>query len=232
MKEKKVTQEVEEQQTPKTPKTFTLLQSIVFLVLALVITAGAGYAVGNQYFWNDIDMNRVNEQLEHYKQKVNADPANLENRIVLGYTYHLKGENDKAIKELMFVLDQDKNNSDALYNLGLVYLDDERYNEALKSFSKAVEITPRDYKSHLQLGIAYRNLKMYDESLEALNKANSLNPSNADIIYQIGLLAEEEEEYKDAVGIYKDALTLDPLYEPAVVALERLKDHDTNKAGE
>lgn len=232
MEEEKVTQQVEEKLSKKKPKTFTILQSILLLFLSFAITSGGGYALGHYYFWNEIDMKRVNQQLEFYKEKVKIDPANLENRIILGYTYFLKGQNKDAIKEFMFVLDQDDSYYDAYYNLGLVYLSEKRYYEALSNFNKTVEIAPRDFKGHVQMGITYRHLGMYEEALQALYKANDLTPTNSDIIYQIGLVAEAKGEYELAVEIFKDALQYDPLYQEAVEALDRLKDYDTGTVGE
>lgn len=233
MEAEKVPQEVVEETTAKKqPKTFKKKTGILMLLLTLLISVGIGYALGHFYFWNDVDMKRVNEQLEFYKEEVRKDPANLQNRIVLGYTYFLKGDNEEAIKEFDFVLEQDKNYYDAHYNLGLVFLDEERYNEALIEFEKCVNIAPRDFKGHVQSGIAHRGLKEYDKATKALEQANKLAPTNADIIYQIGMVAEAQGKYEDAIMIYKDALAYDPLFKDAVDALDRLKDKDTKAKGE
>jgi tetratricopeptide (TPR) repeat protein len=232
MEAERTPEQVEEKSARKTPKTFTKFQSILLLLLTLVVTSGAGYALGHFYFWNDLDMKRVNEQLDYYKEKVRLDPANLENRIVLGYTYFLKGQNEKAIREFDYVIEQDGNYYDAYYNLGLVFLDEKRYNEALSAFDKTIQIAPKDFKGHVQLGITYRQLDMYEEATETLSKANELNPANSDIIYQIGLVAEDQGEYQTAIDIYKEALQYDPLYEDAVVALDRLEKFDTVAEGE
>lgn len=232
MEAAKVPQEVEGRTAKKKPKNFTKMTSFLLLFFTLVISVGTGYALGHFYFWNDVDMKRVNEQLTYYKEEVRKDPANLENRIVLGYTYFLKGDNEKAIKEFDFVLEQDKNYYDAHYNLGLVFLDEERYNEALIEFEKTVNIAPKDYKGHVQMGIAYRGLEEYDKATKALEQANKLAPTNADIIYQIGMVAEAKGEFSDAIAIYKEALEYDPLFEDAVDALDRLKDKDTKAEGE
>jgi tetratricopeptide (TPR) repeat protein len=232
MEAAKVPQEVEVRTAKKKPKTFTKMTSFLLLFFTLVFSVGTGYALGHFYFWNDVDMKRVNEQLTYYKEEVRKDPANLQNRIVLGYTYFLKGDNEKAIKEFDFVLEQDKSYYDAHYNLGLVFLDEERYNEALIEFEKTVNIAPKDYKGYVQLGIAYRGLEDYENATKALEQANKLAPTNSDIIYQIGMVAEAKGDYEDAILIYKDALEYDPLFEDAIDALDRLKDKDTKAKGE
>jgi tetratricopeptide (TPR) repeat protein len=233
MNAEKVPQEqVEGRTAKKQPKTFTKKTSFLLLLITLVISVGTGYALGHFYFWNDIDMKRVNEQLTYYKEEIRKDPTDLKNRIVLGYTYYLKGDNEEAIRQFDYVLEQDKNYYDAHYNMGLVYIKEERYNEALIAFEKCVKIAPKDYKGYVQLGIAYRGLEEYDKATKALEEANKMAPTNADIIYQIGMVAEAEGKYADAVAIYKDALQYDPLYKDAVAALDRLKDKDTKAEGE
>jgi tetratricopeptide (TPR) repeat protein len=224
--------QVEEKAAKKAPKTFKKRTGILLLLLTLFVSVGTGYAAGKLYFWNNLDMKRVNEQLTYYKEEVRKDPSNMENRVILGYTYYLKGDNDEAIKQYDAVLDQDKNYYDAHYNMGLVFLDEERYNEALNAFGKAVKIAPKDFKAHIQLGITYREMEMYDESLKSLNEANKLSPTNADIIYTIGTVYEAQKDYKNAIEVYKEALSFDPLFEDAVNALDRLKDKDTKTEGE
>lgn len=202
---------------------FTLFQGLLLVMLTLIISAIGWYAVGKYYFWNDIDMKRLNSQLEFLEQKVRSEPNNPKIRVELGYTYSLKGKNEQALKELNQALVLDSRNFDAFYNIGLVLLKEKRYNDALANFQQAVEISPRDYKGHLQKGIAYRNLGMYNDASEALKQANKLLPGNADIIYEVGRVAEAQGQIDAAIEIYKEALSYDPLFKDAVTALERVE---------
>ncbi|MHB1126260.1 MAG: tetratricopeptide repeat protein [Bacillota bacterium] len=210
--------------TGKTKKgNFTIRQSIVMILLTLFLTTGGWYIVGKLFVWVDMDMKRVNEQMEFYKQKVMSEPNNAKARVELGYTYYLKDKNSEAIKEFNQALVIDQNFFDAYYNLGVVLIKEKRYNEALEKLTKAIELSPRDFKGHLQLGIAYRELGMYEEAMESLDKSNKLNPTNADIIYQIGKVAEAQGDKEMAIDIYKEVLTYDPLFKPAIESLERLQ---------
>lgn len=224
--------EIEMPKTSKGIKTFTKIQAIGLLAITLFLSTGGGFALGHFYFWNSTEMKRINEQLEYYQERVRINPTSLEDRIVLGYTYYLKGDNNRAVSEFNYVLDQDDEYYDAYYNLGLVYLSESKHYEALSMFNKTVQIAPRDFKGYTQLGITYRQLGSYDQAFEALSTANELNPANSDIIYQIGLVAEAMGDYEEAIEIYKDALAYDPLYEDALNALERLGEEDAENVGE
>lgn len=222
-----INQEILGSQTPNKLKkvkrdSFTKLQSVILILLTLVISVGGWYGVGKVYFWSDLDMKRVDGQLEYLKQKALSEPTDSKTRIELGYTYYLKGQSDQAIKELNQAVLLDAKNFDAYYNLGLVMLKEKRNNEALEKFQKAVELSPKDYKGHLQKGVTYRNMGMYKEASEALQQANKLLPGNADIIYETGRVAEAQGEIEAAINIYKEALAYDPLFKDAVTALERV----------
>ncbi|TGE34445.1 tetratricopeptide repeat protein [Desulfosporosinus sp. Sb-LF] len=215
---------VPQPQSPKSKKdSFTPLTSAVLILLTLVISVGGWYGVGKYFFWSDLDMKRVNQQLEFYKQKVQTDPNNTQARVDLGHTYFLKGNDGQAIQEFNQALIIDPKDFDAYYNLSLVLIKEKRFNEALEKLNKAGELSPRDYKVPFQKGIVYRNLKMYKEATDSLNMANTLMPTNTDIIFEIGMVAEAQGQKDNAIQIYKQVLSYDPLYKPAIAALERLK---------
>jgi tetratricopeptide (TPR) repeat protein len=197
-------------------------QSFLILFLTLGISVGAAYYISDTYFWSKMDMDRVNEQLTYYKNIVEEQPNDPQQRVNLGYTYFLKGHNDEAIKQYKVALDLDKNFYDAYLNLGIVYNDEERFDDALKMFQKVTEIAPRDYKGHLYKGTVYRQLKMYDDAIEVLSQANVLMPGNSQIICEIGRVAEDQGQNKEAEELYKEALNYDPLYKNALEGLERI----------
>jgi tetratricopeptide (TPR) repeat protein len=208
---------------------FKWWQTLLILSLTLLISVGAAYYISDKYFWSKMDMNRVSEQLDYYKNKVDGEPNEPKHRVNLGYTYFLKGDNDEAIKQLKVALDLDKKNYDAYLNLSIVYKDQGELDNALKAAEKCVDLNPREYKGLLQKGSIYRELKMYKDSLETLNQANSLMPGNTDIIYEIGRLAEDQGQLTEAEAIYKDALNYDPLYKNALKGLDRIASKDSNK---
>ncbi len=58
-------------------------------------------------------------------------------RTTRGLLYHKLGESEKGIQDLKEALKMDKNNSYAIKNLGIIYLDQKKYSEACQLFEKA-----------------------------------------------------------------------------------------------
>lgn len=208
--------------SPNASKGFTIIQAMSMVLLTLIISTGGWYMVGKYFVWTNLDVQRINAQLTFLEQQVQAKPKDLKLRVSLGYTYYLKGNNDKAINEFNQVIAVDKKYNDAYYNLGLVYLSEERLDDALEMFGKSVELAPRDYKGHVQKGVVYRKLKMYKEAVASLEKANKMAPGSANIICEIGKIAEDQGEKSTATKIFKEALAYDPLYKDALEGLKRV----------
>ena len=211
----------------KKNNSFTKLQGISLIIATLLISLVGGYMISDKFIWSKQNQDRIVQQVNYYEGLVSKEPNKPEHRVNLGYSYHLNGENEEAIKQLQMAIDLDKKNVSAYFNLGLVYNDEKRYDDALKQSNKAVELAPRDYKGHLLEGMVYRQLKMYTEALASLQEADKLMPVNNDIIFEIGRVAEDQGNMKDAEELYKKALSYDPLYKPASEALTRIAGNDS-----
>jgi tetratricopeptide (TPR) repeat protein len=220
--QEEVSKELPEENKKNKNDRFKWWQSLLILLITLVISVTAAYMISNKYLWSNVDQNQIKVRLDHAKATVNQKPNDSQARVELGYSYFLNNNNDQAIKELKLAIDLDKNDYNAYLNLGIVYNDEKRYDDALKNAIKATELSPRDYKGYLLKGMAYRNLKMYTEASESLTQADKLMPGNTDIIFESGRVAEDQGKKQAAEEIYKEALSYDPLYKPALKALDRL----------
>ncbi len=205
---------------------FTWWQSTILLVGTLVICLVAGYFISDKFLWDKTDSKQIVEQIKFYKEEVKQNPNDPKSRVQLGYAYFLNKDYDEAIKQYKTAKSLDKNYFDAYLNLSIVYDRQDRKDDALQNAIKAAEISPKDYKGYLMKGKSYRKLKMYKEANEALAEADRLNAGNTDTIYEIGLVAEDQGKKEEAEAIYKEALAYDPLFKPALSALDRLTTKD------
>jgi tetratricopeptide (TPR) repeat protein len=200
---------------------FTWWQSLIILAATLVICLSAGYYISEKYLWNQTS-DQLDKQLKYYQAQVNAKPNDSNLRVQLGYTYFLKGDDSNAITELQTAKNLDNKNYSAYLNLAIVYDKENRNDDALQMAQKAASLAPQDYKSLLLEGRSYRKLKMYKQATEALQNANRFKPANTDIVYEAGLLAEDQGKKSDAEALFKEALSYDPTYKPALQELDKL----------
>lgn len=194
---------------------------LIILAVTLAVCLTAGYYISSKYLWNKKN-DQLDKQLTYYKEQVNEKPNDPKLRVQLGYTYFLKGDDSAAMKEYTTAKSLDKNYYDAYLNLSIVYDKEKRYDDALQMAIKAVKISPRDYKGQLLKGRSYRKLKMYDKATAALQEAYRLKNGNTDVIYEAGLVAVAQGKKAEAEQLFKEALSFDPTYKPALNALDKL----------
>jgi tetratricopeptide (TPR) repeat protein len=216
-----IAQESREQNKKIKRDRFSWWQSLIILLATLGICLSAGYYISQKYLWNKSN-DEVEKQIKYYQAKVDAKPNDPNLRVQLGYSYFIKGDDDNAIKQYQSAKNLDNKNYPAYLNLAIVYDKENRNDDALQMAIKAASLAPQDYKGLLLKGRSYRKLKMYKQANAALQDAYRLKPANTDIVFETGLVAENQGKKADAEKIYKEALSYDPTYKPALDALDRL----------
>jgi Tfp pilus assembly protein PilF len=202
---------------------FTWWQSLIIIAATLIICIGAGYFISTKYLMNR-GTDQLTKQLDYYKAQVSKKPNDSNLRIQLGYSYYLTGDDDNAIKELNTAKGLDKNSYGAYLNLAIVYDKENQTDNALQNALKAAKLSPNDYKPYLLEGRSYRKLKMYKQAMTALQKADQFKPDNDDITFEAGLVALDQGKKKDAEKIFKQVLSYDPTFQPALDELDKLKN--------
>jgi len=121
--------------------------------------------IGNNYFKNQ----NYDSAIENYfKSAKYLDDKIISENIAAAYNNQamlIKNSAEKKIELYKLSLKYEPSNFEALYNLGLVYLNEKMYNEALKYFDEILKSDWQDKnKAKLYKGIVNIELKNYDEA--------------------------------------------------------------------
>ncbi|RFP57968.1 MAG: tetratricopeptide repeat protein, partial [Limnothrix sp. CACIAM 69d] len=98
-----------------------------------------------------------------------------------------------------------RNRGNALLHLG-------RYEEAITSYQRAIEIDLNDLYSHNELGNAYHDLKRYEEAITSHQRAIQVDPSYIYAHNDLGAAYRDLKRYEEAITAYQRAIKLDPNY--------------------
>ncbi len=119
-------------------------------------------------------------------------------------------------KEAQAILDQAlKDRPDApqyYYAQGMLENKKERYEKAIESFNKAIQLDP-DYNKFnvlLNRGVSYLELKEYDKAEEDLNKAIKSGPEKASAYHSRGRIYYELGDYDQAIRDFNKSIELNP----------------------
>jgi len=95
-------------------------------------------------------------------------------------------------------------------NLGAVYLQKGRVDEALANFQKALEIHPRYADAHYNMGEAFALKGDMDQAIVEYEKALEIDPNDVDTHDNLGLAFLQMRKANEAMVQFREALRLKP----------------------
>jgi tetratricopeptide (TPR) repeat protein len=119
-----------------------------------------------------------------------------------------KGDKGSAIKELKNAIGIFPTYFLALQQLGLLYIDVEKDEQAIEPLNKAVQVNARAAKSHLGLGMAYVNLDRLEKAVPELNTAINLDPRLFRAHLFLGMALITQGKLDEAEKLLKQAYTI------------------------
>jgi tetratricopeptide (TPR) repeat protein len=99
--------------------------------------------------------------------------------------------------------------TDAYYYLACVYFGQEKYDEAIDYYSKAINMNDKYTFAYHDRGSAYRMTKKYQLALADYRKAIQLNPKMAIAFNNMGSVKKLLKDYQGALIDYSSAINLD-----------------------
>ena len=106
---------------------------------------------------------------------------------------------------------------------GIVLLDSQRPQEALRYLEEAVRRTPNDPSRLAALGVCYERLELFDKSFACHKQAATLSPNDPRAIINVGSMLARVERFAEAEPWFQQALALDSNYSLAIEQLATVK---------
>lgn len=163
-------------------------------------------------------------------------PPDCQDYVDEGNAYLEQGDLENALNKAEIALDLDRNCTPA-HELklkikeryaarGKWFFEDEKYDEAIEAFSNAININislklkePYNY-----LGIIYIRQEKYREAIDAFSEAVAIDANFKEAYFNRALAHLELGAFEEAIVNAKDALRIDPNYEPARMLIEFITD--------
>ncbi len=154
---------------------------------------------------------------------IDQDPKETKAYLELGYFYQMKND-PIAVSYYQNGLKYDPQNVELHYNLGKMFQDMNKFDEAEQEYKTAIAIDSNYFPPFINLGYIYLNdyFKKYDESVKLSTRAMQINPNSALAVCNRGAAYECAGNYVAARKDYEEALKLSTNFEPAILGLNRL----------
>jgi protein O-GlcNAc transferase len=110
------------------------------------------------------------------------------------------------------ISDDSSNKKEALsyYNWGIIFFNNQQYDEAITNFRKALEANPNLIHAYNYLGNAFQEKKQFDESKTYYQKAIQLSPTDPTAYINLGILFQNTGQHEKAIKYFEAALDIDP----------------------
>jgi len=95
--------------------------------------------------------------------------------------------------------------------LGNLYFDAERYDEAIKWYAEAVKLAPKDPNVSTDLGVSYYYTNQPDKALEQFARSLQLDPKHTKTLLNIGIVkAFGKQDLEGAAQVWQQVLQIAP----------------------
>ena len=153
-------------------------------------------------------LGRKTEAIASYRRAVQLDPLSIRNRMNLAVgLYLLESDEDAALRELLYILEIEPQNEDALYWAGAAFVTSGRVEEGIQMLERAREIDPDDPYVHSIIAWAYARV---GRDADARASLAHVPEQGGDLLKEIALVYGELGEKELAFEYLDRAFETDP----------------------
>ena len=118
---------------------------------------------------------------------------------------------EAQVNALKSLADREASNPKPRVQLANLYFDAERYDEAVKWYTDALKLDPKDVNVSTDLGVCYYYTNQPDKALEQFDKSLKLDPKHAKTLLNMGIVkAFGKQDLQGASEAWQQVLNVAP----------------------
>jgi tetratricopeptide (TPR) repeat protein len=118
---------------------------------------------------------------------------------------------DAKVNALKSVAEKEPANAKPRIELGNLYFDAERYDDAITWYEQAVKLSPKDENLSTDLGVCYYYTNQPDKALARFDASLKLNPKHAKTLLNVGIVkAFGKQDLAGATTAWEQVIAIDP----------------------
>jgi len=130
---------------------------------------------------------------------------------------------DAKVNALKTVAERDASSVAPRVELGNLYFDAERYDDAIKWYGEALKLSPNDVNVSTDLGVCYYYSNQADKALEQFAHSLSIDPKHAKTLLNLGIVkAFGKQDLDGAVEAWQRVIAVAPSTPEATAAKRAL----------
>lgn len=126
------------------------------------------------------------------------------------FALHQRGDLQAAEQIYQSILRSQPKYFDAIFALGIIYLQREQFRQAERQFSIAIKIDPNNSPLHNNHGSALLGLNRPQDALASYDRAVALDARNYEAFYNRGNVLSDMKRFEEALADYDKSISLFP----------------------
>ena len=179
-----------------------------------------------------LDAGKTDEAISELKTAVTLMQTNAAAWNYLGVAYHLAGQWTNAVDAYSQALRFNRELLEARFNLGCVWLEQNKPNLAKSEFTAYTLRRPNAIEGFVKLGTAQMRMRDLTVAEKSFRDALKLNATDVEALNAMGLVAAQLNRPRDAAESFTKALKQQPDYRPALLNLATVLHYQLNDRAE
>ena len=170
--------------------------SIAFGVAGIAFGLIAGWIIGTQQA-------RPAQPSQPVASSSNSSSASANTRAAI--------VDDAKVNALKSVAEKEPNNAKPRAELGNLYFDAERYDDAITWYEQAVKLAPDDVNLSTDLGVCYYYTNQPDKALARFDASLKIDPKHVKTLLNLGIVrAFGKQDLAGATKAWEQVIAIDP----------------------
>jgi len=165
---------------------------------------------------------KIGEAADFLKKIIEKNPDDCNSRFTLGQFYYSLNDFHKAEEQFHFCLDKNYSLKDTYYNLGILYKEQQKYEEALKYLNLVIKEDNKDVEAFNHIGECFFYLGYFSDAEKVLKASEELDPHFLLAKYNLAYLYYSFSDYKKALAKIKEVFEIDPKFENANIVYNKI----------
>jgi len=123
---------------------------------------------------------------------------------------HQAGQLELAETGYRQILAEVPDHSDALYLLGTVLLQQQKFSESIECLESVLAVTAGTADTHNNIGVAYKAIGDWQQAAQSFQAALKANPHYSQALFNLGSLMQDRGLLDDAAKCFRHALQIKP----------------------
>lgn len=156
------------------------------------------------------NIGKANDALDLYENLIKKNPQNINLFISYGFTLNLLEKYEEAVRIYKQGLLLKIDDFSLLYNLGITYLNQFDYSNALNYLLLAQKKNKKSIDLLLTIAVCHAKVRNFDAAFYCVNEAKKIEPNNPLVPFQIGTLFLQQDKNQMAMQYFDEAINLEP----------------------